>query len=438
MQADTLSVVYVSTDSIQPRVKNPRTHSKKQIRQIAASLQTFGFTNPILVDEDGRILAGHGRLAAAKLLKIDKVPTIRLDQMTEEQKRAYVLADNKLALNAGWDQEILAHELQALVDLNFDVSLTGFEPAEVDLTIDGLDDTKPEQPAPLPHSGPPVAQLGDLWQLGKHRLYCGDSLFAESYDSLMGGDQAALVFTDPPYNVPIAGHVSGLGKVEHKEFAMASGEMTEAEFTAFLHTIFNHLTRHSADGSIHFVAMDWRHMGEVLSAADGIYSELKNLCVWRKTNAGMGSLYRSQHELVFVFKNGTEPHINNVELGKHGRYRTNVWDYAGVNTFKKDRAEELAMHPTVKPVALVADAIKDCSKRGAIVLDPFGGSGSTLIAAEQTGRCAYLIEIDPAYVDVIIRRWQAATGKTAMHSQSGQSFAQREAERGIPPNPTEE
>jgi DNA modification methylase len=238
-----------------------------------------------------------------------------------------------------------------------------------------------------------------------------------------------LVFSDPPYNVPIAGHVGGLGSVQHREFAMASGEMSQKEFTGFLKTVFGAMASVSRDGAIHFICMDWRHMAEVLDAAEGVYSELKNVCVWSKDNAGMGSLYRSRHEFVFVFKVGEAPHINHVQLGSKGRYRTNVWDYPGVNSFSGRDALEL--HPTVKPVALIADAIRDCSNRNGIVLDPFGGSGSTLIAAEKTTRRARLIEIDPLYADTIVRRWQALAGKKAIEAKSGAPFA--DLERGPGP-----
>jgi DNA modification methylase len=224
--------------------------------------------------------------------------------------------------------------------------------------------------------------------------------------ALMNGEQAEMVFTDPPYNVPIQGHVGGSGAIKHREFAMASGEMTKAQFASFLRTSFANLAGHSTDGSIHFICMDWRHVAEVIEAADGVYSELKNLIVWVKDNGGMGTFYRSRHELIFAFKNGTSPHHNNFELGQHGRYRTNVWQYRGVNTLKADRMDELALHPTVKPVQMIADAIKDVSARGAIVLDLFGGSGSTLIAAHKTGRRAYVCELDPVYCDRIIRRWE--------------------------------
>jgi DNA modification methylase len=262
--------------------------------------------------------------------------------------------------------------------------------------------------------------------LGEHRVFCGDATNLRSFEGVLGGGKAQMVFTDPPYNVPISGHVSGLGQVQHREFAMASGEMSEAEFTRFLTTTLAHAAASSEDGAIHFVCMDWRHLSEIVTAGRTVYSELKNVCVWNKDNGGMGSLYRSKHELVFVWKVGTGAHINNIELGRFGRYRANVWDYPGVNGFKSGRGDELGMHPTVKPVALVADAIRDCSKRGGIILDPFAGSGTTVVAAEKTGRRAAVIEIDPHYVDTIVRRWQDFTDQTAIHAVDGMSFADRE------------
>lgn len=422
-----LAVTYKDPNALKPRATNPRTHSNKQIRQIASSIREFGFVRPVLIDGEDGIIAGHGSTEAAKLLGMTDIPTVRVDHLSAAQVRAYVIADNKLAENAGWDRGLLALELKELsFELDFDATLTGFETAEIDLLIGELDDDQPDAADTVPEvdrNTPAVTRLGDLWQLGDHFLFCGDSTRAESYATLLQGASAQMVFTDPPYNVPIAGHVSGLGKNQHREFAMASGEMSQVEFTAFLRTIFEHLSAVSSDGSIHFICMDWRHMREVLDAAGNTYSELKNLCVWAKTNAGMGSLYRSQHELVFVCKKGTVPHINNVELGRFGRNRTNVWNYAGVNTFSKDREAELAMHPTVKPVALVADAILDCSRRGAIVLDAFAGSGTTLIAAEKTGRRGFGIEIDPHYADTIIRRFESVYGLEGRHVTSGENFA---------------
>ena len=430
----TLAIQLLPIAVLKPYPRNARTHSKKQIRQIADSIRRFGFTNPILIDAGGGIIAGHGRVEAAKLLEMETVPTICLDKMTEEEKRAYILADNKLAQNADWDQALLAVELQYLAEIDFDVELTGFEPAEIDLVIESFSPGSAEEgeaetvllPDP---SQPTVGELGDLWQLGRHRLFCGDARDAEAYQKLMAGKKAQMVITDPPYNVPIAGHVSGLGRTQHKDFVMGSGEMSEPEFTAFLEASFRNLAAHSTHGSIHFVFMDWRHLSEVLAAGRNVYTELKNICVWAKTNAGMGSLYRSQHEFVLVFKNGAGRHINNVELGKFGRNRSNVWRYAGVNTLKPDRMDELALHPTVKPVALVADAIKDCSKRNGIILDPFVGSGTIFIAAGRSGRKAYGLELDPRYVDTAIRRWQEETGEPARHAESGLSFAEIEASR---------
>jgi hypothetical protein len=326
-----LSIEYHSTSQLSPRANNPRTHSKKQIDQIAAAIRRFGFTNPILIDDANGIVAGHGRVQAATVVGLDQVPTVRLSAMSEAEIRAYVIADNRLAENAGWDRELLGLELQYLTDLDvdFDVTLTGFELPEIDLLIGELSvagDNDPADAAVEVSAGPPVTRPGDLWRIGTHRLICGDSTRSETYQALLGEQRAQLVFTDPPYNVPISGHVGGLGAVQHREFVMASGEMSAAEFTAFLQIVFGHLAAHSVDGSIHFQCMDWRHLQEMLAAGSAAYTDLKNLCVWAKNNGGMGSLYRSQHELVFVFKSGTAPHINNVELGKHGRYRTRCHD----------------------------------------------------------------------------------------------------------------
>jgi hypothetical protein len=428
----------ISIDRLTPYTGNARTHSRKQIRQIAESIKRFGFNNPVLVDAKGKIIAGHGRFEAAKLLGLAGVPTVRLSHLSETEKRAYILADNRLAEKARWDREILAIELQGLSDLGFEVELTGFDIGEIDIILEDADEAKregsgPEDEVPEPLSGPAVSRPGDLWLLGKHRLVCGNALNDVAYELLLSGEKAEFVFTDPPYNVPVDGHVCGRGRIHHREFAMASGEMSPQAFTGFLKAAFGHLVAHTEDGSIHHICMDWRHIIEMMTAGNETYSELKNLCVWSKTNAGMGSLYRSQHELVFVWKVGTGAHVNNVELGRHGRNRSNVWQYPGIGTMRAGRLEELAMHPTVKPVALVADAMKDCSRRNGIVLDPFLGSGTTVIAAERTGRRARGIEIDPAYVDVAIRRWQTYTGKSAMLSESSQSFEEVEEKRITPP-----
>ena len=431
----------VAISALQPYARNARTHSRRQIKKIAASIERFGFVNPVLIDENNLIIAGHGRVAAAKQLGWAEVPTLRVEHLNETEKRAYILADNRLAEEAGWDQEMLAIELQGLIELNFSIELAGFDTAEVDFVLDAQaeanapDQNIDDEVPPISNSEDAVTRPGDLWQLGPHRLLCADATIAGSYERLLDGDRAALIFTDPPYNVPIEGHVSGLGKVRHREFAMASGEMTPDQFRGFLETVFAHMAAHSADGAIHFICMDWRHMGETVAAGEAVYSELKNLCVWAKSNGGMGTFYRSRHEFVFAFKNGTVSHINNFELGQTGRYRTNVWEYAGVNSFGRDRDDSLAMHPTVKPVALVADAVKDCSRRRQIILDPFAGSGTTLIAAEKTGRRARVLELDALYCDTIIRRWQAFTGKRAQRADTGLSFEVIEEQRSAEASP---
>ena len=420
--------------TLRPYARNARQHSKTQVKQIADSITRFGFTNPVLISDDGEIIAGHGRVQAAKLLGMRTVPTLRLSHLSEAERRAYVLADNKLALNAGWDQDLLAIELQALVDLDFDVTLTGFSLVEVDLTLDaaresdpaGLTDAADEVPA---IGRDAVSCSGDLWLLGRHRLLCGDARDAADYERLMDGEVADLIFTDPPYNVAIDGNVTGLGRIRHREFAMGAGEMSEAKFTAFLTETLGHQASWARDGAIAYVCMDWRHMSELLAAGGEVFTELKNLCIWNKTNGGMGTFYRSKHELVFVFKVGSGAHVNTFGLGDGGRYRTNVWDYAGISSGGAGRTEALAMHPTVKPMALVADAIRDCSRRGDVVLDAFGGSGTTLIAAELCGRAARIIACDPLYVDTIVRRWQGLTGKVATLAEDGSTFETVEHQR---------
>lgn len=431
-------------ERLAPYKNNARTHSKKQIKQIAESIKRFGFCNPVLISDDNTIIAGHGRFEAAKLIGMMDVPVRKLSHLSEAEVRAYILADNKLAENADWDRDLLAIEMQGLMDFDFDIKDLGFSTAEIDLTIasnqsgSSVSNYRLDMVEPVA-SGPAVTQSGDLWLLGQHRLLCGDARSQDDVGRLCEDVPASLLFTDPPYNVPIDGHVSGLGTVKHREFAFASGEMDEADFTDFLRQSFEASASRLTDGAIAFVCMDCRHMQEVLHAGLSVFDELKNLCVWNKTNGGMGSFYRSKHELVFVFKKGTAPHINNFGLGETGRYRSNVWDYPGISSLGTTRQADLAMHPNVKPVELIADAIRDCSKRGDVVLDVFGGSGSTLIAADQCGRKARLIEIDPLYCDTIIRRFERISGEPAQLAQTKLSFAEvtrafeSEAGRNIAP-----
>lgn len=425
-------IIDVPPADLKPWPNNPRTHSDKQLTKLKASIRKFGFTAPVLTDEHWTIIGGHGRVEAAKSLGLVTIPVRVISGLTDTQKRAYVIADNKIAEQSKWDKNLLKSELDQLMKEDFEVELTGLDTAEIDVMFDTSPEPDPNDPDDLKPEDikiETVSRLGDLWQLGNHRLFCGNSLEAASYESLLKGVPVQLIVTDPPYNVPIKGHVCGSGKVKHKEFAMASGEMTQSEFTAFLSSMFSHLRGVMQDGAILFSFMDHRHIREILDAAQPIFGEHRQLCIWAKDNGGMGTFYRSQHELVFVFKKGDAPHINNFELGQHGRYRTNVWNYPGVNTFKGKGYELLAMHPTVKPVSLIADAIRDCSHRKGIVLDPFAGSGTILIAAERTGRHARAIEFEPQYVDVAIHRWQRVTGKQAVLESTGQTWDQVREER---------
>lgn len=416
-----LAVTYRPVDSLVPDPRNARTHPKRQIEQIVSSIKSFGFTNPILIDPDGAIIAGHGRLLAAKAMALAEVPTIVLEGLREAQKRALRLADNKIALGAGWDIDLLKLELAELSVLDVDLAVTGFSSGEIDVVLKGTADPDDEVIPAVPES--PRTRPGDIWILGKHRVGCGDGRDLAFLQSVIGqttageGAKVDAVFVDPPYNVRINGHANAKGR--HREFAMASGEMTDEAFRSFLADSLGACAKVSRDGAVHFVCMDWRHMDDVTSVGRTIYGDLLNLCVWNKSNAGMGSLYRSKHELVFVYKVGQGPHFNAVELGRHGRNRTNVWDYASVNSLAGSRRDDLALHPTVKPTALVADAIQDVTRRGELVLDTFLGSGTTLIAAERTGRRFRGLDIDAAYVDVAIERWAAMTGGTPRLAADG-------------------
>jgi DNA modification methylase len=420
----TLEVVYKAPGDLTPDPRNARTHSKKQVTQIVQSISAFGFTNPILADPEGNLIAGHGRLRAAKEMGLDKVPVITLDGLTEPQKRALRLADNKIALNAGWDTEILKLELAdlSMPDIDIDLGLTGFSPGEIDVVLSESEDPDDEVIPAVPES--PRVKPGDIWQLGEHRIGCGDGRDVAFLQAIIGeGSSVDCAFLDPPYNVKINGHANAKGR--HREFAMASGEMTDTEFRTFLADTLGACAKVSRDGAVHFVCIDWRHMDDVTASVSGIYDDLLNICVWNKSNAGMGSLYRSKHEMVFVYRVGSSSHTNNVELGKHGRNRTNVWEYASVNSMKGSRREDLALHPTVKPVAMVADAYCDVTRQGDLVLDIFLGSGTSLIAAERVGRRFRGLDIDPAYADLAMQRWTDLTGREPelVHREGGTEAA---------------
>jgi DNA modification methylase len=402
--------------------RNPRKNDAVVDRMVGC-IKEFGFRIPIVAKSDGSVVDGHLRLKAAKKLGMTEVPVVIADDLTDAQIKAFRLIANQSANWADWDEELLKLELEDLKDLNFDLDLTGFDFSEVERLLRN-DNVEEDDYDEMPVEGiPVVSKFGDLWILGEHRLLCGDSTKIEDVKKLMAGKLADMIFCDPPYNVSI-NDIIGLGSVHHDEFQMASGEMSEQEFIDFLSLVFKNLVAVSKDGSIHYQCMDWKHIYEIMVAGRAAYTEFKQLCVWNKDNGGMGTFYRSKHELIFLFKNGTAAHTNNFELGQHGRYRTNVWDYSGMNSLSGRGSEDelLKMHPTVKPVKLVADAILDCSLHGELILDLFGGSGTTLIACEETDRRCCMMELDPKYVDTIIRRWQKHTGEQAFLESTGKTF----------------
>ena len=434
LEGTTVRVQALPINQIKLNRRNSRTHSGKQIRQITNSMLAFGFTNPLLVTEDGILIAGEGRYKAAQLLGLTKVPVIVLAGLSPARQRALAIADNKIAENAGWDRERLAIEIPELAALleadGLDVSILGFEAVEIDQLVTDFEENAADPEDSIDSKwwqDRVVSKPGDLWLLGPHKLLCGDARSAADIARLMAHGRADVAFLDPPYNVRIGG-VVGRGRTKHAEFAMASGEMSSAAYVRFLGTALNAAASVSREGALHYVCTDWRHIAELSAAAKPVYGDTINIAVWVKSNPGQGSFYRSQHELIGVFRVGEASHLNNIELGRHGRSRSNVWHYAGVNSFRAGRMEELRAHPSAKPVALVADAIKDCTRRGDVVLDTFSGSGTTILAAERVGRQARALEIEPRFVDVAIRRWQAFTGRDARHAESGLSFDEIAAE----------
>jgi len=421
----------LATSSLHPNPRNARTHTPKQISQIAASIKKFGFLVPIIADADLLIAAGYGRWMAAKLLGLKEVPVIFAEFVTDEDRRAFALAENRIAQLSGWDDKLLNEELNALFGGGYNLEITGFTTADLDFSLpeQTVEDEVETVELPDPASQA-VTRLGDIWLIGLHRIICADARFPDSYEVLLGDDRPDIVTADPPYNVPIGGFVSGNGRNQHREFVMGVGEMSPGEFISFLRAIFRNCARFSRSASIHFIFMDWRHIRELLDAAVGVYDEHKQLIVWDKGSGGQGAFYRSQHELVFVFKSGKGKHVNNFRMGETGRYRTNVVRYAGANTFSKGRKRDLADHSTVKPTALIADFLLDCSNRGDLVLDPCLGSGATLLAAHKTGRRGAGIELDPLYVDTALRRLTDASGLTPTLAATGQTFEEVAAERG--------
>ncbi len=428
-------IIHTPLASLQPFPNNPKHHSEEQVLKLAAIIKSYKIITPITADENGTILSGHGRLLAAKHLKLKTLPVVTVSGLTEDQKRGYVLADNKVAEMSTWNDTALKAQLEALYRSEFNLDMTGFTTPEFEKIVlnEGVPCTTPPASgdlAPEDLIEKPVTTLrGDLYQLGKHFLLCGDALSRSSYIRLMQEMAAEMVITDPPYNVPIHGHVCGKGKSQHGNFLMASGEMSSPQFLDFLTNAFIHMKEFTIKNAVLFSFMDWRHIDEIQTAGRKIFGGLAQLCVWVKSNGGMGTFYRSKHELVFVFRKGASGHINNFQLGQTGRYRTNVWEYPSITCIKEKGRKLLELHPTVKPVSMIMDAIRDCSDAGGLVLDPFSGSGTTIIAAQLTRRCARAIELDEGYCDIAIRRWERITGEEAIHVESGLTFSELSKQR---------
>lgn len=425
-----LEIVVLPIETIKPFATNPREHSKKQIDMLKASITRFGFNNPVLLNADYVVIAGHGRLMAAKALGLKHVPTVILAHLSEAEQRALRLADNQIALVSECSLDLLALEAQVVLDAGIAPMELGFEIGELDFVIEGAKKEKTQADDPVlepDRTQPAVSRVGDLWIIGPHNILCSDARGPESFTTLMGDDRADMVLTDMPWNVKVDGHVSGLGKIKHREFPMASGEMDRERFTHFTTTVLQNQADFAKPGALVLEFIDWRSVAMMIGVGETIFDQLMNICVWVKPSGGMGSLYRSRHELVCVFRVKGGKHLNNVQLGKFGRNRTNVWEYAAPNGFGSER-ENLKLHPTAKNVEMLADAILDATNRGGLVLDPFLGSGSTILAAHRVGRVGRGIELDPYYVDLAVRRIAEETGKEAILTD-GRTFDEVAAER---------
>ncbi len=406
-----------------------RKHSAAQISKIMASIKQFGFINPIIIDPTNMLVAGEARLQAARQLGHETVPTLRVGHLTNSEIQAYRIADNKLADGAGWNADVLRDEVAHLLSLDFDPQALGFDFAELDQVLKPpVVDVLGDGLAVAPRSS--FVRSGDLFAFGRHRLLCGDALSEAHGRLLMGDERAAMSIDDFPFNVPIGGHVSTLrGSRTPREFAQASGEMSSEEFKAFLSTALGRILALCRPGAIIEGFIDWRSIHLLIQAAESVGLDYLNLVVWKKHSAGMGSLFRSQHELIAVLRAPGARHTNHVELGKNGRHRTNVWEYEGRAGFSKDRQEELDRHPTPKPVSMYSDAILDVTRRGDIVLDMFAGGGTTAIACQRTGRAARLMEIDPIYCEASLVRYRDAFGEEPIHVETGLTLTDLLAKR---------
>jgi len=428
----TLKIEYLPTGALRPANRRIRRAEADQVARVIASITQYGICCPVLVDKNGRIIHGHVVWEAARRLGLDRIPTIRIDHLTEPQQRALSIALNRIAETGTWDVEALKIEFEELIELKEDVIATGFELAEIDALLIEDEGDEPEAVVlpELPQSA--VSQAGDLWLMENHRLAQGDARERGVYARLFTDtDAAKFVLTDEPFNVAVRGHCTS--QTHHREFAMAHGELSREEFFAFNIDWMRPSLEQLVDGGLLATFIDWRSVELVLAAGRELDLDLLNVIVWAKPHGGQGSLWRSQHEMLPVFKKGTAAHTNNIELGRWGRYRGNVWTYPGASTLGSEAREGLAVHPTVKPRAMLEDALLDVTDRGDVVLDCFLGSGSMLLAAETTDRICRAIEIDSRYCDVAIARWQQMTGREAVLSETGETFSEVALRRGVAP-----
>ena len=402
-----------------------RRHTKKQLRKAVHMFAEQGIISPIVVDRSYRIIDGHLRVMAARELGIDALDALVLSDISDAQRIELELALNRLPEDSTWDAANLKIKIEQLIEYNVDLTFTGFETAEID-NILSFEVIEPEDQNST--ATDPVTQVGDIWRVGDHIIACGNALSPDEVlgNVLDGLELAKACITDPPYNVPTAGHIRTTQK--HAEFAMAAGEMNDQDFTEFLSRSITASLPYMDTTALYYLFMDWRHVGNLNTAAkyNGLIQQ--NLCVWSKTNAYMGSFYRSQHELVGVYSR-SDRFQNNIQLGSSGRYRNNVWIYEGVNSFSATRADDLTDHPTIKPTQMIADIILDCTSIGDCVYDPFLGSGTTCQAAERTRRRCLGIEYEPRYVDVALKRLKDRCGLDAIHLASNLSYAEIAAER---------
>lgn len=431
-------VELVPLADIKPNPYQPRVHDKAKIRDLARTIETTDVTTPVFIDRENIPFSGAARIAAYRLLGRDLIPAIRITHIStaDAKGKAFTLADNRHGERASWNDQLLGQVLLDLTteDLNFSIEVTGFSVGEIDLKIEALQSGTAEDEPAIAMTGPAVTKLGQFWKCQEHVIGCADALEPATYEQLMAGKKAAMVVADAPYNVAIQGNVSGKGRNHHREFVMGSGEMTPSQFDTFLGSVMSVVARHTSKGALGYWFMDWRHISQLQAAGEAVFGAPLNICVWAKDRAGMGSFYRSAHEMIMVFRTKGGRHRNNVQLGRFGRDRSNLWSYPAPNNLGGGGEDGAlaAEHPTPKPVSLIADAILDATAPRDHVLDPFLGSGTTLLACQQTRRFCRAIDLDPLYVDLAVRRWRLLTGEDAICAETGRTFTECEQDVGGP------